>query len=58
MRAQLTVLEKAEEERFIKKCAVIVRSAKILQKNVSKGAKNGLMELEDLPDRISFYNWT
>lgn len=30
----------------------------VLQKNVSKGMKNNLIELEELLDRISFYRWT
>ena len=56
-----TVLARAEEERLIRKCAAVVkrmRSATFLQRNVSKGVKNGLMELEELLDRISFYRRT
>ncbi|CAD7087787.1 unnamed protein product [Hermetia illucens] len=51
-------LAQAEEEKLIKKCTAVVkhmRSATFLQKNVGKGVKNGLMELEELLDRISYY---
>ena len=54
-------LAQAEEERLIKKCTAIVkhmRSSTFLQKNVGKGVKNGLMELEELLDRISYYRRT
>ncbi|CAD7089189.1 unnamed protein product [Hermetia illucens] len=54
--ALLTTLAQAEEERLITKCTAVVkrmRSATFLQKNVSEGVKNGLMELEELLDRIS-----
>lgn len=42
-------------------CAAVMKhmsSATFLEKNVGKDVKNGLIELEDLLDHISYYKWT
>lgn len=59
--AKPTVVAKAEAEIFIKNCAAVVKYmpfAAFLQKSVSKIVKNGLIELLELLDRISYYRWS
>lgn len=53
--AKSIVLARAKEKRLINKCVVAYVVATSLQKNVSKGMENWLMELEELLDRSSFY---
>lgn len=61
--AQSIVFARAVQEKFIEKCAAMVKrmwSVTFFQKNASKGVENKLMELEELLDHIPFYNpiWT
>lgn len=56
-----TILAKAKDKSLIKKCRAVmkhIRSATFLLKNVSKGMKNRLMELEQLLGRVSYYRQT
>lgn len=59
--AKPTVIAKAEAEIFIKNCAAVVKYmpfAAFLQKSVTKMVKNGLIELVEFLDRISYYRWS
>lgn len=54
---QSTILPRAEEQGLIGKCVNVmkrIRSKTFLQKKTSKAVKNGLMEVEEQLDIISF----